>query len=55
MPYICVGVQLVKQVRTCRKYLYANAGLAVETNLHLNSRPSDLDLPTNSNEQMHSS
>lgn len=55
MPYTCVGVKLVKQVRTCRKYLYANVGLAVETNLPLNSRPSDLDLPTNSNEHMHSS
>lgn len=45
MPYIFVRVKLVKQVRTCRKYLYANVGSAVETNLHLNSRPSDLDSP----------
>lgn len=35
----------VKPVWTCREYLDANVGLAVETNLHFNSRPSDLDSP----------
>lgn len=38
-------VQGAPQVWACHKYLYVNVGLAVETNLHVNSGASDLDSP----------
>lgn len=38
-------VTSVKQDKTSHKYPYANVELGLDTNLQLNSRPSDKDLP----------
>lgn len=55
MWYVCVRVKLVKQVWTCRKYLYANVGLGCGDKSALEQQAIRSGSIPNSNDQMHSS